>query len=1000
MHRKNNLSKTESAVKKFSSGVAAAFRRFSAAAKSAADKIKNRIFGVERTGVDYASEHTQVFDSANSKQSSKTNLLSRLARRSARKPHKDNNLHTVPHISAEHLTGEGKEPINMFSSRRSRGGLFLGITLSSVKLILLAFFMLGAAGLGAIVGIAKGYMETTPKLDTGKIEKHAETSYIYDCDGKLITAYAGVENRDIASIDEIPETLQNAFIAIEDVRFKYHSGVDLKRLVGVFISNLTNSNIQGGSTITQQLIKNKLLSFERTYKRKIQEAYLSMQLEQAYTKEEILEAYLNTIHLGGSNYGVKAAAMDYFGKSLSALTVRECAMLAGITQYPYQYNPRRCYYVSMQPELINDRTDEVLKKMYTAGFISLEQYNYALNDAVSVIEESQVSQMYEMPYFVEYAIYDVITHLLKQRNLQDTKQNRSQIENELRTNGYKIYTTVDPKIQKTVEQSLSNWSKYPRLANSADSVIRDESSGVVTEIIQPQAAAVVVEQSTGELKAVVGGRTTPTAKKTLNRAYQNKMPVGSSIKPIAVYAPAIDKGFSDGTVIPNLPLPIEGWKLDNGKIGYPAGGASSYGPVTLRSGVVNSLNSASAYLLMNHVLIKDSYNYLVQMGINPVDINQTGSGLALGSSGITPIELAGAYATIANSGIYLEPLSFRYVEDKYGNKILNADDIRENRRVFKESTAWIVTDILTDAVQSGTGKKARISGMTIGGKTGTNQESRGILFAGISPYYTATLWIGHDLYKPLHKSEFASSSAAPLWKDFMSKILEGLENKPIIDSTPAELKLVKLTVCSVSGKIATEACQHDLGGHKPVAAWFAAGTEPIEKCDWHALYKICPDSGKIAGPYCPVHDGSAMKSLLFVPQDSIYWKLTKKQRDEYLPGMLPALEEGETASDIGPDSPLFKTFFCDIHTEAWNEAQIAREAAIDAAQTQINYSESVLSNPDYEMPNEDRNNLSNTIKSLKKLIANAASTTGAIKQKTDELKTLTDMIVILYAPET
>lgn len=976
----------------------AAVKKAGAAVKSVVNKLINK---KSNDYLNDASEHTQVFDSAEVKRNAKKRPLFNFMRstHTSTPPNQHHTSRIVPHISSEHLSGEGKEHINMFCPQRYHERLILGITLSSVKLILIAVFMIGAAGLGAVVGVAKGYMETTPKLDTGKIEEQAETSYIYDGNGNLITAYTGVENRDMASIDEIPVLLQNAFIAIEDVRFEYHSGVDIKRLVSSFISNITNTSVQGGSTITQQLIKNRLLSFERTYKRKIQEAYLAMQLEQTYSKDEILAAYLNTIHLGGSNYGVKAAAMDYFGKNLNELTLRECAMLAGITQYPYQYNPRRCYYITGQPEVVNKRTDEVLRKMYTAGFISLEQYNTALDDTVFIVEESRIAQMYEMPYFVEYAIYDVITHMLKQRNMQDTKQNRAQIETELRTNGYRIYTTVDPDIQKTVEQSLAKWEEYPRLANAGDNVVRDESSGVVTEIIQPQAAAVVVEQSTGELKAVVGGRTTPTARKTLNRAYQNKMPVGSSIKPIAVYAPAIDKGFSDGTVIPNLPLPIDGWKLDDGTYGYPAGGASKYGPVTLRSGIVNSLNSATAYLLMNHVWIQDSYNYLVQMGINPVDINQTGAGLALGSSGITPIELAGAYATIANGGVYLEPLSFRYVEDRNGNIILDASKIREERRVFKESTAWIVTDMLVDAVQTGTGKQARISGMTIGGKTGTNQESRGILFAGISPYYTATLWIGHDLYKPLHKNVYASSSAAPLWKDFMSKILDGLENKPIIDSSPADLGLVKLTVCSVSGKLATDACSHDLGGHKPVSAWFAAGTEPTESCDWHMLYTVCPESGKISGQYCPVEGSSTVRSLLLVPSDSIYWKLSKAQRDEYLPGMLPALGEGETITNINPASPQYKTYFCDIHTETWYAAQVARDQAIVFANAQINYSESILANPVYEMSSAHRTQLNNAIKSLKKAIADLSSTASAIEQKTSELKSITDMIELLYTPD-
>ncbi|MDD5018478.1 MAG: transglycosylase domain-containing protein, partial [Eubacteriales bacterium] len=605
----------------------------------------------------------------------------------------------LPHISKEHLSGEGKEHANMFKTKRRNYSFFVGVVLTSIKLLLIAVFMIGAAGLGTLVGIAKAYMETTPTLNTAEIEEQSETSNIYDCNGEWIAAYTGSENRDWASIDEIPEMLQKAVIAIEDVRFDYHSGVDIKRIVGVFIDNLMNDNIQGGSTITQQLIKNSVLSTERTYKRKIQEAYLAIQLEQEYEKSEILESYLNTINLGASNYGVKAAAMDYFGKDLDNLTLRECAMLAGITQYPYLYNPRRCYYIVEDPDIINDRTDDVLYQMYIAGFITEEEYQQALNDDVTVLEESEVKEMYDYPYFIEYAIYDIITHLLDERNLQDTDENRNAIDDELRTGGFSIYLTIDTEIQQIVQDSLEEWDDYPALADTNDSVaIYENSDGTVDEVIQPQAAAVVLEQSTGELKAIVGGRETPTARKTLNRAYQTSMPVGSSIKPIAVYAPAIDLGYSDGTVVPNLPVAIEGWDTESG---YPSGGSLYYGPVTLRTALVKSLNSATAYTLMNLVGLDESYNYLISMGINPSHISKTGSGLALGTSGITPIELAAAYATIANSGTYLEALSFTKVVDSHGDVILNADEIREERDVFDESTAWLVTDMLVNAVESG-----------------------------------------------------------------------------------------------------------------------------------------------------------------------------------------------------------------------------------------------------------------------------------------------------------
>lgn len=984
-----------SILKKITAGITRIFRRISNIVVAAWQKLKIAVLRLlgksEQEHTPQGMNETQVFDTF-------CEVVSSSAKKQTKKiALPQDKYRTVPHISKEHLSGEGKEHINMFQARRHQSGVFISVVLTSFKLILIALFMVGAAGAGMLIGVAKAYMETTPTLDTGKIEDQSQTSYIYDANGELITAYTGIENRDWATIEEIPEQLQRAVVAIEDVRFYYHSGVDVKRLVGAFVNNLMNSSVQGGSTITQQLIKNRLLSTERTYKRKIQEAYLAMQLEEEYDKEDILEAYMNTIHLGASNYGVKAAAMDYFGKSLNQLSLRECAMLAGITRYPYLYNPRRCYYDTNKPELINNRTDNVLFQMYKAGYIDYDAYQAALHDSVNVLKTSKVNEMYQMPYFVEYAVYDVITHLLKQRNMQDNEQNRSLLETELRTNGYKIYTTVDPQVQKTVERSLEEWSNYPELDDKNNSVIRyNNADGSVTEIVQPQAAAVVVDQRTGEIKAAVGGRTTPKAKKTLNRVYQMTMPVGSAIKPIAVYAPAINEGYSDGTIIPNLPLPIEGWDSANG---YPAGGKSDYGPVSLRTGLVKSLNSATAYTLMNIVGLDDSYNYLLQMGINSTHINKTGAGLALGSSGITPIEMAGAYATIANSGVYYEPLSFTRVEDKNGNIILDADEIRDKRQVFEPSTAWIVTDMLVDAVNNGTGKKAQIKGMTVGGKTGTNQDAIGIYFAGITPYYTMTLWIGHDNYKPLDKDVYASSSAAPLWQYIMAQLLDGKENKPIIDQTPEQLGLVKVSVCSVSGKIATEACSADLSGHKPITAYYPANKVPTETCDWHVLQPVCLTSGKVATEFCPnTEENIANKSLLMLPEDSIYWKLSEAQRNKYLPGAMPALPYGLTLSDLIQSMPEYYQYYCDIHNEAWYNGQVLRNNAIEAANDQINDSSQVLSDPQYAMSMSDRQRLTDKINELSATIRNAASTAAAIEQKTDELRQLTAMLVSLYTP--
>jgi penicillin-binding protein 1A len=458
-------------------------------------------------------------------------------------------------------------------------------------------------------------------------------------------------------------------------------------------------------------------------------------------------------------------------------------------------------------------------------------------------------------------------------------------------------------------------------------------------------------------------------------------------------------GYSDGTVIPNLPLPIEGWNTENG---YPSGGSSYYGPVTLRTAVVQSLNSATAWTLLNLVGLDTSYNYLTYMGVNPSHISKTASGLALGDSGITPIELAGAYATIANSGVYQEPLSFTKVEDRDGNIILNADDIRNERKVFEPSTAYTVADMLVNAVQSGTGKRAQIDGVTVGGKTGTVQNATGVLFAGITPDYTATLWVGSDEYKPLASDVYSSTSAAPLWQYIMSTIYETGEasnkypNKggPIINADPTQFGLVQREVCSVSGLLATDACRADTS-HKPVMAWFVSGKEPTEECNVHALLQVCNASSMLAGFYCP-RENVVQQLVYFLDADSPYWKLSAEDRAKYL-GQRVFVRPDTPVELLTPDLPGYYDYYCNIHTKDWYDSYVLLQSAIEAAQAQIADSNALLANSALSIPMADRTTLSGMISDLQALIASDTATAGAIEQKTQALKAYTDQLETLYS---
>ena len=766
---------------------------------------------------------------------------------------------------------------SIFKARTKKPNFVLSVAATTIRLSFIIALCVGLALLGAVIGIAKAFVDTAPTLDLAALDAQDKTSFIYDSEGNLITDYKGTEDRIMVSIDEIPEMLQNAFIAVEDARFYEHNGIDVKRIAGALVANFTSGSTQGGSTITQQLIKQTVLSSEQSYKRKLQEAYLAMELETRYTKKQILESYLNTIFLGGSYYGVRVAAYGYFGKELDQLTLRECAMLAGLTRSPNYYNPRSNFYTrntegSNTPDITNNRTDYVLRQMRENGLITAQQYNAALDrSTASVLEKSPAStDMYAYPHYVEYAISDVVDTFLDLNGLEDTSANRYAMENKLRTGGYSVYLCLDTEIQEIVEDTLANWSDYPRLRDPSDKVYQSRNAdGTYTEIEQPQAAACVFDYRTGELKAIVGGRYKPTTRKTLNRASGMTMPVGSSIKPLTVYAPAIDLGASPASIAYNMPVPISGWKDSSGKDSWPKnyGGGGYKGPQSFRSALRNSYNTAAAQILMTYVGVSRSVEYLHLMGIPDKNINADPFGLALGSSGITPVQMAVAFGTIANKGVYQQPLSFSRIVDSNGNVVVDMHQQQDRHQVFKPSTAYLVVDMLKEAVQSGTGTKAKISSQVVAGKTGTNSDSKGVFFAGMTGWYSASVWIGHDNYKALSSKATGGNAAAPLWQSFMEKIhkAKNLDSREIIDGTPSDYNLVRVTTCGVSGQLATDACYNDVNGYKTITDYWSADSVPTAYCSMHKSVSICTESGLLATDYCPSYSVES-RGIVLIPR--------------------------------------------------------------------------------------------------------------------------------------
>lgn len=769
--------------------------------------------------------------------------------------------------------------------------IFKSVMLVALVVLLVAGFF----GAGAVKSIIDG----APPLDLRKIEEQSETSFFYDQDGNPITEYFGVENRVWASLDEIPDKLEEAFIAIEDKRFREHKGIDLIRLGGAFINNLKGGHVQGASTITQQLVKTLYLTPERSYTRKIQEAYLALKLEREFSKDEILEAYLNTINFEEGNYGVKAAAKDYFGKDdMNDLTLKEMAVLAGLVRNPASYNPRRNYHGSEDRRHITEaRAELVLKAMLDNGFITQQEYETAKNEELKVVKDATRLKLYDMAPFIEYAVYEVRDAIIKLKGWENNSEGRRKADDFIYTNGLKIYTTLDVNIQKAVEDTVYNWDKYPDLPEDGN------------PLPQPQAAAVVMDNN-GHIKAIVGGRTAPTNKRELNRAISPVM-VGSTIKPISVYGPALEEGKSPATIYHNIPVKIEGW---DAKQEFPKnyGGGSYTGPTTMRHGLRNSLNVVAAQVLTYDVGFERSKTYMEGLGVDPSHIQVNGSGLALGTSSMTPVELAGAYSAIANGGVYHEPISVLKVVDKDGKTIIDRTQNRVQRKVFSEATSWMLIDMMKDAVKNGTGKNALIPGMTVAGKTGTNTDFKGVVFAGFTPYYTGAVWIGHDEGKPLGDGVNGGKYAAPLWQAFMARIHEeaGLEDKDILDKGPEELGLVQKRVCKISGKLASPNCP----SQDVVVDWFKPDTVPSEVCDQHGVIQICKETGKLPGPYCP-EDIITTKSVYFLESDSPYWKLSQEQRNKWIPSAYYGFSGMAEINSLDFNNPEHQKYFCDIHTE-------------------------------------------------------------------------------------
>jgi penicillin-binding protein 1A len=585
------------------------------------------------------------------------------------------------------------------------------------------------------------------------------TSKVYDINGKLITEFFQ-ENRTPISLSEIPTHLISAFIAIEDTYFYNHYGISIRGIIRAMVENVKESGRifqgQGGSTITQQLAVNTFLTREETLSRKIQDALLALQIERTFTKNEILEMYLNLIYFGHGAYGVVSASEMYFNKDVADLSLAESALLAGIPRRPYYYSP----FINIESSL--NRKNVILKRMYDLGYIDESEYQQARDEVITFSHNRENIEI--APHFSSY----IRTQLLEQYGV-----------NMVFKGGLKIYTTLDLELQRKAQEAFLDSGR--------------------------EGALIAVDPQTGYIKAMVGGKNYEESE--FNRATQAYRQPGSAFKTF-VYLTALDKGLSPSLIMEDAPISYEnGWSPENYENEFR-------GFVTLREGFEDSINIIGVKLL-ERVGVRDVIQNAEKAGITSslrADLS-----LALGTSEVTPLEMASAYATIANMGTYVEPISILKIEDHNG-KVLEQNNV-VSKKVFTEEVCYTLTKLMEGVINRGTGWNADI-GRPAAGKTGTTNECIDAWFVGFTPELACAVYIGNDDRRTLGNKMTGGVVAAPIWHDFM---LNALQDKPVKNFQKPS-NVVEINVCSKTGLLPGNQCSEIL----KVA--FIAGTEPRGVC--------------------------------------------------------------------------------------------------------------------------------------------------------------------------
>lgn len=787
-------------------------------------------------------------------------------------------------------------------------------------IIILAFIIIGTVSVAAL---AYSYIKDAPSINMDNFI-YMEPSVILDKNGEFYQELQGKERRDVVSIDSIPDMVQKAFISVEDKRFEKHRGVDLLGIgqavwQGVKAGDLTTA---GGSTITQQLIKLTHLTPEKKLKRKAQEAYLAIQLERSWTKEQILEAYLNKINFAYA-HGVQAAAQTYFQKDISEVTIAQAAVLAAIPKAPSLFKP----YITEEKEdgtfglAYEDNGEKIVhsQKNKDRALIvikMLKEQNYINEDQYSQAKEELLNNEFGLLDPKDTEIYSYFTDALYEQLIEDIIEeygyNNEEASSFLINSGLVIHSTIDPQVQSIMDETFKNDKLFPSqssVAKKASKALSEEKGEDIN--YTPEGAMVIIDNETGYVAGIVGGRSKEKSR-SLNRA---KMPFqpGSSTKPLTVYAPGIDsKKITLGSTYDDVPIVgLKGWKPGN------AGGNS--GMTTVRKGLFKSVNIVAVQAWYD-VGLETSVEYGEKFGLEFVkegEVNDMDVGsLSLGgyTYGQTPLAMANAFSTFPREGIRNDPAFYTKIDDTNGNVILEKK--LDKIQVVSSQTAFLITDVLKDVVRGGT-TSISVPKMQIAGKTGTTNDKMHAWFVGYTPYYTASVWYGYDENKVVANNKtyelnigiYGGSRPGPasMWQSVMQDIHKELESKNLPGNPGG---IVSASIDSVSGLSPTELTARDPRGSTVISEMFINGTVPTEKDDYHVELEVDISTNKIANEFCPPE---LVQSKVFIrkPEDRFPGPIKPIN-----PNFIPKNEQGAIAPS--------EDDICELHgPDSLNELQIS-----------------------------------------------------------------------------